>query len=438
VYTYSGNTLTATDENGHATIITRHAFGNPDEVRVASVKDAKQNVWSYEYNAVGSLERVTAPGNIVRQWIHDSRNLLQTETHPESGTVVYEYYDNGTLKKKTDAKGTFFTYEYDGNDRLKKVTAGNDIIQITYEPGSDNRATMTAPDVLTTFLWDAAGHLKKRTDTIGGAVFDSWFTYDGNGNLETLTYPTGRRIQYVYTMENRLREIRNDNANQVYASTFDYHPSGAVKKFQSGNNVVTEIGYDRKRYWVNDIKVGSLRHFAYSLYDFVGNIMQIDETRAGVNMNQSFTYDNVDRLASASGSYGYNTFTYDAHGNRQDDMVYNQQNPFRLESFNGLSVTYDNNGNLTLGPGVQYDYVRGSVLERAVVNGTATHYRYDADDWRVKKDVTGGATTYFVRGPNGQLLTEWRNSSPNAEVRDFIYAGSRLIAVIKTTSLPSR
>jgi uncharacterized protein RhaS with RHS repeats len=297
---------------------------------------------------------------------------------------------------------------------------------------------MNAPDVQTTFLYDAAGRLKKRTDSIGGALFDMWSTYDGNGNLETLTYPSGRLIQYIYTLENRLREIRNDNANQVYASTFEYHPSGAVKKFQSGNNVVTEIGYNKKRYWVDDIRIGSLRHFKYSDYDNVGNVKQIEEDRAGVNMNQSFTYDPVDRLSTASGPYGGITFTYDAHGNRQDNMVYKQQNPFILESFNGLPVTYDDNGNLTLGPNVQFDYVRGSVMERAVVNGTETHYRYDADDWRVKKEVTANgasATTYFVREPNGQLLTEWRNLAPNPEVRDFIYAGSRLIAVIKTVTL---
>jgi len=445
-YAYSGNTLTVTDENGngHSTVITREAFGNPDEVRVTRVKDAKQNEWSYEYNAVGSLEKVTAPNSangtaVVREWTHDSRNLLLSEKHPESGTVLYtDYYPNGTLWKKVDANQNLYTFEYDGNDRLKKVTIGNDVTTITYEPGSDNRWMMTAPDVLTTFLYDAAGRLKKRTDTIGGAVFDSWFTYDGNGNLETLTYPSGRRIQYIYTLENRLREIRNDNANQVYASTFEYHPSGAVKKYQSGNNVVTEIGYDKKRYWANDIKIGSLRHFKYSEYDNVGNVKRIEEDRAGVNMNQSFTYDEVDRLATANGFYGPNSFSYDAHGNRQDNMVYSQQNPFLLQSFNGLQVIYDDNGNLRFGPGVQYDYTRGSVLERSVVGGTQTRYRYDGDDWRVKKEVIAGGNappTYFVRGPNGQLLTEWRNSSPNPEVRDFIYAGSRLIAAIKTTSL---
>jgi hypothetical protein len=62
--------------------------------------------------------------------------------------------------------------------------------------------------------------------------------------------------------------------------------------------------------------------------------------------------------------------------------------------------------------------------------GVTTQYAYDADAWRVKKAITGGATTYAVRGPNGQLLTEWTNTSPTALARDHVYAGTRLLSVV--------
>jgi len=65
-------------------------------------------------------------------------------------------------------------------------------------------------------------------------------------------------------------------------------------------------------------------------------------------------------------------------------------------------------------------------------------YAYDADMWRVKKQITGSATTCYLRDPGGRLLTEWQNSSPNATVKDYIYAGSRLIAVHTSTSLPQK
>jgi hypothetical protein len=43
-----------------------------------------------------------------------------------------------------------------------------------------------------------------------------------------------------------------------------------------------------------------------------------------------------------------------------------------------------------------------------------------------------------VRGPNGELITDWWNNATTtqAEVRDYIYAGSRLLAVVKTNQNP--
>jgi hypothetical protein len=54
----------------------------------------------------------------------------------------------------------------------------------------------------------------------------------------------------------------------------------------------------------------------------------------------------------------------------------------------------------------------------------------------VKKSVDGGATTYYVRGPNGQLLSEVTSVGGTTTFRDYIYAGSRLltVAVSQTTA----
>ena len=107
-----------------------------------------------------------------------------------------------------------------------------------------------------------------------------------------------------------------------------------------------------------------------------------------------------------------------------------------MSALNGISLGYDNNGNLRTAPSITYDYTPTNLMQSATVGTGTTRYAYDADDWRVKKEVVGGATTYYVRGPNGQLLTEWINTSPTATVKDYIYAGSRLIAVAETTTQP--
>jgi hypothetical protein len=161
-------------------------------------------------------------------------------------------------------------------------------------------------------------------------------------------------------------------------------------------------------------------------------------------MSQTFTYDALDRLASADapGWYSALQFAYDAHGNQQTApggpvYTYHAGYPFHLESVNGYySLEYSNTGNLIDGFGGTYSYTPDNLLAVSTINGGATtHFTYDADAWRLKKAVTGGTTYYYVRGPNGQLLSEWVNSSPAAG-RDYIYAGGRLIGVVSTTAPP--
>jgi hypothetical protein len=93
-------------------------------------------------------------------------------------------------------------------------------------------------------------------------------------------------------------------------------------------------------------------------------------------------------------------------------------------------MTYDNNGNLLTGPQARFTYTPNNLVKTSVVGPVTSQFAYDGDDWRVKKAVSGGATTYFVRGPNGQLLTQWEVGS-SVVAKDYVYAGSRLVGIVK-------
>jgi YD repeat-containing protein len=432
---YAGATETIFDEENRKTVLTRQAFGHPDEARLVSLSDAKSQPgdqpWAYQYNAVGSLTRVTAPDGTQRNWVYNSRNLLYTETHPESGTVTYnEYDDAGVLKKKTDAKGAVFTYGHDENDRLSTVTALGQTTTITYKSDSDERDTVSAGGVVTQFDYDSAGHLFSRRDSVDGKSFLSRFYYDANDNLKMVSYLTGRRIGYDYDGENRLTRVYNGHApSSSYASGFTYHPSGALLSLFVGGKQTTYT-YDPLRYWLTSHTVGADLQLTYSNYDGVGNVRTISDPRP--NMTQTFTYDALDRLATANGPYGSDAFNYDVHGNRVGANYVYWANTFQLRSYDGgvTQMTYDNNGNLATGPSnTLFTYTPNNLMSTSTVGVNATSFTYDGDDWRVKKVVNGGVPTYFVRGPNGQLLSEYTANSPEAEVKDYIYAGGRLIAI---------
>jgi hypothetical protein len=81
--------------------------------------------------------------------------------------------------------------------------------------------------------------------------------------------------------------------------------------------------------------------------------------------------------------------------------------------------------------GATYTYTLDNQLAHSTASNVSSDYLYDADGWRAKMVLTPGATSYFLRGPHGELLSEMRNpeSSPKS-MKDYIYAGSRLIAVV--------
>jgi|SoiMethySBSTD1v2_1073268.scaffolds.fasta_scaffold02328_5 YD repeat-containing protein len=437
-FEYVGNTTTYVDENDRPTVLTRKAFGHPDDGRLTGVLDADSKQWTYAYDAIGQVTSVAGTDGITRTWTYDNQRptLLASETHPESGTVTYQVYDGaGVLKQKRDNKGTVFVYEHDGNDRVTRITAGSDVTTVSYEQGSDKRVVTTTPEATSIFSYDAGGRIQSRTDLVDGKSFTATFAYDGNDNVREITYPSGRRVGYEYDAENRVSRVFNGySPTEVYASNMTYHASDGITQYLAGNGLATTIGYHAARHWMSGVSVGQLLQLTYE-FDNVGNVQAIRDSRAG--MDQTFTYDRLDRLETVtSQTYPSFSFLYDAHGNRRDagGSTYTYfPGTFRLQSMNGLNMTYDANGNLETGPQAAFTYTSTNMMRTSLVGGVSASYVYDADDVRVKKTVTGGATTYFMRGLTGQLMTEWINTSPAAQVRDHIYAGPRLIGVFTAT-----
>jgi YD repeat-containing protein len=437
--TYAGNAVTFIDELGRQTILTNQSFGDPSEMRLSSLSDAAGNTWSYQYNAAGSLTDVSAPGAVHRTWTYDSRNLLQTETHPESGRTQYTEYDlAGVLKRKIDERGITSFFSYDGNDRLVGISAGDQTTTYTYQSGSDLLSTVSihtsagGPATVTnTFTYDSAGRLSLRTDSIDGKTFELRYEYDGLDNVTAIVYPSGRRVGYAYDSENRVTRVFRPGSSEFnVAHDFQYHPSGAVTSYRSGNGLLTTIGVEPQRYRISSITAGALQ-LNYS-YDNVGNVVGISDPRP--SYSQTFTYDTLDRLKTAAGVYGSMLFDYDVHGNRlsANGTTYTYfGTSSRLQSVNGMPMTYDLNGNmLTEGTHATFVYRPDNLPSQVTVAGTATRYLYDANQWRARKATDGLFPTFFVRGPSGQLLTEWRNmSATGAAVKDYVYAGARLLTV---------
>jgi len=429
-YTYPSGDTSVNNERNISIRYGYESFGDPDEKRLTSVADATGTT-VYEYNTVGSLTKIRHPGTLVRSFKFNSKNFLENEIHPETGTISYLYDAVGNMRFKTDGKGTS-EFVYDAINRLKTIDppGSSNSIGFTYD-NADNRKTMSSAGSSHSYTYDQVNRLKSESVTIDGESFLSKYDYDTQGNLEYLTYPTGRKLHYFYDSADRIEDIAG------YVSNVVYHPSGGIKHLQYGNSKRLDFTYDN-RHRVKTQKTASIIDRSYQ-YDGVDNVKTITDW-LNSSKTQSMTYDNVDRLKTASGIWGNLSYTYSTMGNRLTKTLntgltnYNYSGSTnRLTSISGAeseTFAYDNNSNMSdlRGRLLAYD-----PLNRLIeVDGGNITYTYNGDGKRIKKvDHTiapSGKTTLYHYDIAGNILLESDpDGTPQAE---YVYLNGQHIAKI--------
>jgi YD repeat-containing protein len=461
-YSYTGMDVEVKDENGHRTTQRRKAFGDPaGSSWLTELQDANGGTWHYGYDALGTLTSVTAPdlrATTARTWTYSaSKHLLTSETHPESGTTSYAYDSAGRLSSKMDANNVTLTFEYDGNDRVTQIKKnGTRVKAFTYETGSDLRSRIQGAQVDSSFTYDLGARLTRREDTVDGKVFTTRYDYDDVDNVDEVTYPTGRVVKYGYDHASRITSIEDVTVAgqpKPYASNMNYHPSGGLSLYTSGNNVVTTLDYDPDRMWLSEIRAnvsdgvtaldGQTQKDFWLKYtrDGVGNVTNIQDLgRPGYvpSFDEHFQYDTIDRVTHAENHGGDVNYTYDWHGNQSvstgTPRVFDVDTLRLMQDVNG-AYTYDNAGQLSTWASRQFSYDPNGMITRTVLSDRIIDYQYDGDDQRTFSDETITATaartrSYFIHGLGSQLLSEFTQRGTQAvePTRDYIYAGTRLIA----------
>ncbi len=453
-YDYDGIDVTITNERGLDSTQDWEAYGDPGDAVLAGVIDRDNQTWSYNYDVAGNLTLVNSPGTTAnRTWTYNTKNQLTSETHPESGTASYTYFANGKLQTKTDPAFGTTAYAYDGNNRLVLIDwPGPGSTALGYDD-SDNRTLLENESIRSTFGYDGANRMISRQDLHKGdlSTWTAGFAYDTRDNLTRITYPTqagGRlSVDYTYDNGNRISRIAEfGGTNEVFADSFAYHPSGGVLQYVAGNGITHKFEYHPSRYWVDDVyDLGGpeqVLDLAY-VYDAAGNVESIGDSRPG--MSQQFTYDNLDRLATASGPWGGHDYGYDSEGNitaitrtggggPSTTFQYSAATRRLTQTTGGGAAAfgYDANGNMRTAGSDAFLYTPQNMMSSSTVSGVSAAYGYDGDNLR-KLKAGGSATRQYFHGPGDLLLSEFETSCGyvRAPVRDYVYAGSRLVASMK-------
>src|SRR6266498_107425 len=513
---YSGNQTTVTDQAGKKRRSETDAFGRL--IKVIEDPGGLNYATIYLYDPLDNLRKVTQ-GSQSRWFGYDSLSRLIRVKNPEQNTngslpaytdpvtggsgwsMAYSYDANGNLVSNTDPRNITTNYVYDALNRNTSVDYSNttalnpDITRVydntdpdaygkgrlwrNYARGDLTNGTDTDQTVIDGY--DALGrplsvrqHFKVNGVWKPGVSFGytTSVTYDLAGNIKTMTYPSGRSVNYSYDGAGRLSSFTGnlgDGQLRTYSTIAQYHPAGMIERETFG----TQTPLHHKKRYNNRLQLGDLRLSTGSdalSYDrgallfFYGpnavantDPLANDPTNNGNLVKQmhyvplagggevvpqadTYTYDALNRI---SGVVEPNVFTqtygYDRWGNRQITGA--------TGGVNNYNPTYDPGSNRIVGP--SYD-MAGNIISDLLTGGTMTYdaenrlltataggggtYTYDANGKRTRR-TAGGQETWYVYGIGGELLAEYAaDGAPSAPQKEYGYRGGQILIIAEIGS----
>src|SRR4030095_10890819 len=224
---YSGNRVLVTEQAGKQRLQETNALGQLTSIwEIRAADGATETVTfpgtsvsagyrtKYYYDALSNLTGVTqqvGTGGYAqsRSFAYDPLVRLSSATNPESGTMVYQYDNNGNLTTRTDARSIATSISYDAINRPTLKTYSDSTPQVNYF--YDNQ---TLPSGAPSFTRGAsAGRLVAAT--YGGGSEGTYYAYDSLGRT-TLEYQRTGAVSYLIQA----------SYNRAGAMTGETSPSG--------------------------------------------------------------------------------------------------------------------------------------------------------------------------------------------------------------------
>jgi len=480
---YSGNTVTVTDQAGKDRQSTTDALGRLIQVVEDPGTGGLGYVTAYAYDQLDNLKTVTQ-GTRTRSFTYDSLSRLVRAANPESGTVLYNYDANGNLVLKIDPRpggaplpncsipyaGTNVAscYEYDALNRptLRDYNDATPDVRYVYDaqplptgaPAFTRGASTGRLVAVTTggtnagsyYGYDGLGRVLKRIQRTDSINYLSEATYNKAGAALTETYPavpgaTDRRtISYNYDGAGRLLSLNSGAPTYAAGASvtgISYTPHGALDKETLGNGFTHDINYNA-RLQPSQIRLGTTTTptslldltYNYGTTNNNGNVLDVTEKVGAWTRKQVYTYDELNRLDLTEENNGTTTTPlwtedneYDRFGNRWE--VVSGGTPLTFNSKNQIvGYVYDAAGNLTDDTVSTYGYDAENRLK--AVGTVTTAFTYDGEGKRVRKDFPLQERVRFVYGISGQLVMEINIASSTLK-KEYVYGADGLLATIE-------
>lgn len=472
-YDAMGRPTITTDPYGRSVYTYYDSLGRP--IQTQQAVGSEQSIISLEYNAADGLTKVTDPRSLQTTYSPTGLGTVVSQTSPDTGTANATFDAKRNLTSRTDARGKVTTYSYDVLDRLSTIHYASGVdTTLEYDGGASptpaaagELTKFTDESGQTTYGYDSAGRLITKTQVTNGKTFVVSYTWGDTGSaldkLTSITYPSGNRVNYSYDAQGAVSGITVNtvNANGVgtsgtaspLLSGITWNAANAITGWVWSSGKTQTLGYDQygqmNSYKLGDpagagISAGSQRTLNY---DGAGRIVGFSHTSNGVAypvLDQTFAYDDLTRLISASLASSAIQYSYDLNGNRTAKVIsgtaYNNtvsptsNKLTQTQDVGGTNtVQYDAAGNVTNDGVNTYTYSDRGRLSSVTTAGGVVNYRYNALELRTFKSgpsamiPTGEA--YYVYDETGKVLGEY--DANNTPIYETIYLNASPVGVLK-------
>ena len=476
-YDFVGNVIGIIDANNNLNEDGYTQTNTYDKLnRVTSSKNANDEIIRNTYDSLGNIKKQTITDSngtesILYQRSYDGDGKIVSDTDNAGNSNLYVYDDMGRLHISQDKASKQNSYGYNElgtldltsnanpedsiiarNYAFKNPYGANTVYDVrgTYDESTSSYAAYM--NEITQYSYSPTGNLTEQYSTyaIDTGMDDVdfnpyvYYQYDSTGNIVSALHGIvdnvnetiwGATTHYEYN-KNRLSKVQVDGADTRNTAdsvnvSYEYYDDGKLKSvtypaLTDGSILKSEYVYDglsRLTNLTNYKGTEVLSSYAYT-YDSNGNILTTTETVGTTQNSVTYTYDKLNRIASAAGTKGADSYyEYDARGNRKANF---EQIDFLSEE------------------SAIFIYDAEDKLDRSQVGDDITYFEYSSNGYRYFKKENSSYPEYYVYDPEGRLqaiaaaatlsMTDGSSLSVMFPVTHYIWGLDRVLAKIDKTT----
>jgi YD repeat-containing protein len=216
---------------------------------------------NFTYDGLDQPSTVVDPRNLTTTYTSDGLGNQSTLVSPDTGTTGRTFDTAGNLLTSKDTRGKVTSYTYDALSRVTSIAYASGTATVfeydggaTGAPNAIGRLTkITDESGQTAYSYDQFGRVLSKQQTsvsaAGTVTRQVAYAYNINGQMVSMTYPSGNRVNYAYDAAGRVNQMTlnpsdgnggtDTSSATILLDQIAYAPFGAAQSWTWGSSAAT-------------------------------------------------------------------------------------------------------------------------------------------------------------------------------------------------------